>query len=159
MIKSYIVTESSEFLSSDEEEDDEDVLSRGTVRILWHPNGSETVEEEKKVNLYFVLKILLNFFNIFYQICVSGHFVWCLTFPTVLYRICVLQKPITYLVNLSISSGVVPEDMKVARARVCPIFKKNSRSDVGNYRPVSILIIISKILGKKLFIYILRNNY
>jgi ubiquitin-conjugating enzyme E2 O len=70
-----IVTESSEFLSSDEEEDDEDVLSRGTVRILWHPNGSETVEEEKKVNLYFVLKILLNFFNIFYQICVSGHFV------------------------------------------------------------------------------------
>jgi hypothetical protein len=40
-----IVTESSEFLSSDEEEDDEDVLSRGTVRILWHPNGSETVEE------------------------------------------------------------------------------------------------------------------
>lgn len=75
MIKSYIVTESSEFLSSYEEEDDEDVLSRGTVRILWHPNGSETVEEEKKVNLYLVLKILLNFFNIFCQICVSGHFV------------------------------------------------------------------------------------
>jgi ubiquitin-conjugating enzyme E2 O len=71
-----IVTESSEFLSSDEEEDDEDVLSRGTVRILWHPNGSETVEEEKKVNLYcLILKILLNFFNIFYQICVSEHFV------------------------------------------------------------------------------------
>jgi hypothetical protein len=55
MIKSYIVTESSEFLSSDEEEDDEDVLSRETVRLLWHPNGSETVEEEKKVNLYCLL--------------------------------------------------------------------------------------------------------
>ena len=76
MIKSYIVTESSEFLSSDEEEDDEDVLCRGTVRLLWHPNGSETVEEEKKVNLYcLILKILLNFFNIFNQICVSEHFV------------------------------------------------------------------------------------
>ena len=70
---------------------------------------------------------------------------------------CVLQKPITYLVNLSLSSGVVPEDMKVAR--VCPIFKKNSRLDVGNYRPVSILIIIFKILEKKLFIYNLRNTY
>jgi hypothetical protein len=45
------------------------------TKFLWHPNGSETVEEEKKVNLYFVLKILLNFFNIFYQICVSEHFV------------------------------------------------------------------------------------
>ena len=76
MIKSYIVTESSEFLSSDEEEDDEDVLSRETVRLLWHPNGSETVEEEKKMNLYcLILKILLNFFNIFNQICVSEHFV------------------------------------------------------------------------------------
>jgi len=76
MIKSYIVTESSEFLSSYEEEDDEDVLSRETVRLLWHPNGSETAEEEKKVNLYcLILKILLNFFNIFYQICVSEHFV------------------------------------------------------------------------------------
>ena len=49
------------------------------------------------------------------------------------------QKPITYLVNLSIFSGVVPEDMKVAR--VCPVFKKNSRLDVGNYRPIRILII------------------
>jgi hypothetical protein len=38
-------------------------------------NGSEAVEEEKKVNLYcLILKILLNFFNIFYQICVSEHF-------------------------------------------------------------------------------------
>jgi hypothetical protein len=36
--------------------------------------------------------------------------------------------------------------MKVAR--VYPIFKKNSRLDVGNYRPVSILIIIFKILEK-----------
>jgi hypothetical protein len=38
------------------------------------------------------------------------------------------------LANLSISSGVVPKEMKVAR--VCPIFKKNSRLDVGNNRPV-----------------------
>lgn len=47
-----IVTESSEFLSSDEEdEEDEESLRRGTVRILWHPNGPEVVEEEKKVIL------------------------------------------------------------------------------------------------------------
>ena len=62
---------------------------------------------------------------------------------------CELQKPITYLVNLSISSGAVPEDMKVAR--VGPIFKKSSRLDVGNYRPIRVLIIISKILEKTLF--------
>ena len=43
---------------------------------------------------------------------------------------CILKKPITYLVNLSITSGIVPDDMKTAS--VCPIFKKNSRLEVGN---------------------------
>ncbi|CAG2211418.1 unnamed protein product [Mytilus edulis] len=47
----------------------------------------------------------------------------------------ILAKPITYIVNLSITSGIVPDEMKTAR--VCPIFKKNSRLDVGNYRPVN----------------------
>jgi hypothetical protein len=70
---------------------------------------------------------------------------------------CVLQKPITYLVNLSISSGVVPEDMKIAR--VCPIFKKNSRLDVVNYRPISILIIISKILEKTVYLQLEKYTY
>ncbi|XP_063446086.1 (E3-independent) E2 ubiquitin-conjugating enzyme UBE2O-like [Mytilus trossulus] len=46
-----IVTESSEYVSSDEEYDDDELLSRGTVRIIWHPDGNETVEEEKKVTL------------------------------------------------------------------------------------------------------------
>ena len=63
---------------------------------------------------------------------------------------CSLKKPITYLVNLSITSGIVPDDMKIAR--VCPIFKKNSRLEVGNYRPVSILVVISKILEKSVYI-------
>jgi hypothetical protein len=31
---------------------------------------------------------------------------------------CIWKKPITYLVNLSITSGIVPDDMKIAR--VCP---------------------------------------
>ncbi|XP_052069646.1 (E3-independent) E2 ubiquitin-conjugating enzyme UBE2O-like [Mytilus californianus] len=46
-----IVTESSEYISSDEEYDDDELLSRGTVRIIWHPDGNETVEEEKKITL------------------------------------------------------------------------------------------------------------
>lgn len=60
-----------------------------------------------------------------------------------------LAKPITYLVNLSITSGIVPEELK--QARVKPLFKKNDRSEIGNYRPVSILCIISKILEKAVY--------
>ena len=43
-----LVVESSEYLSSDDEDGD-DRLSDGTVRVAWHPDGKETVEEEKGV--------------------------------------------------------------------------------------------------------------
>ena len=72
----------------------------------------------------------------------------------------VLAKPITFLINMSITSGIVPDEMK--QARVCPIYKKNNRLDVGNYRPVSILIIVSKILERAVYnqleYYLNKNN-
>ena len=61
----------------------------------------------------------------------------------------VLTTPITHIVNLSITSGVVPNDMKMARIK--PLYKKNSPLDVGNYRPVSILSIVSKILERSVY--------
>ena len=47
----------------------------------------------------------------------------------------ILKIPITFIVNLSITSGTVPGDMKVARVK--PLYKKNSSLEAGNYRPVS----------------------
>ena len=61
----------------------------------------------------------------------------------------VLKIPITFLVNFSIKDGVFPDSMK--KAKVKPLFKKNSRLDVGNYRPVSILSVVSKILERAVF--------
>ena len=46
----------------------------------------------------------------------------------------VLTKPILHIINLSIEQNSVPNDLK--SARVVPLFKKNKRCDVGNYRPV-----------------------
>ena len=57
-----------------------------------------------------------------------------------------LKIPITYIVNLSISTAKVPNDVKVARVK--PLHKKNSTLEAGNYRPVSILSVVSKILEK-----------
>ena len=56
----------------------------------------------------------------------------------------ILKILITSIVNLSITSGTVPDDMKVARVK--PLYKKNSSLEAGNYRPVSILSVVSKIL-------------
>jgi len=53
----------------------------------------------------------------------------------------ILKIPIRFIVNLYISEGCVPGDFK--QARVKPLHKKDSKLDVGNYRPVSILSVTS----------------
>ena len=61
----------------------------------------------------------------------------------------IIVCPITHIINLSIIQGVVPDDLK--SARVVPLFKKNDKTEVGNYRPVSILSIISKVVEKVVY--------
>ena len=56
----------------------------------------------------------------------------------------VIAKPITYLVNLTISTGLIPAEWK--DARVTPIFKSGARSDVNNYQPISVLSLVSQIV-------------
>ena len=58
-------------------------------------------------------------------------------------------KPIVHIINLSIEQNVVRNDLK--NARVVPLFKKNKRSEVGNYRPVSVLSVVSKILERAVY--------
>ena len=57
-----------------------------------------------------------------------------------------LEEPVSHIVNLSLSSEIFPSSFK--KARVKPLYKKGSRLEVGNYRPVSILPVLSKILER-----------
>ena len=59
----------------------------------------------------------------------------------------VIAKPITYLVNLTISTGLILSEWK--DARVTPIFESGARSDVNNYRPISVLLQVPKIMSTK----------
>jgi len=52
-------------------------------------------------------------------------------------------------INLSFSSGVVPDDWKTSI--VLPLFKSGSREEIGNYPPISILPVISKIAKKVVY--------
>ena len=54
-----------------------------------------------------------------------------------------LGKPITQLFNLILKSGIYPDEWKCAH--ITPIFKGGKKSDLGNYRPISILSPISKL--------------
>jgi hypothetical protein len=51
--------------------------------------------------------------------------------------------------NLSVSSGIVPDLMKIAR--VIPLFKSGDHRYFQNYRPVSVLPIFSKLLERVVF--------
>lgn len=57
-----------------------------------------------------------------------------------------LAPCIVYIFNLCLVQGCFPSEMQVARITV--LHKKGDKNDMGNYRPVSILPIISKVLGK-----------
>ena len=58
----------------------------------------------------------------------------------------VLTLQLVYLFNISLSQGIFPSKWKVAT--VIPLFKGGSRSEVGNYRPISLLPLPGKLLEK-----------
>ncbi len=55
----------------------------------------------------------------------------------------IIANSVTYLVNLSLSVGSMPDEWK--QAKVIPLYKSGCREDMDNYRPISILPVISKI--------------
>ena len=58
-------------------------------------------------------------------------------------------SPLTYILNQSLSNGKVPDKMKIAK--VVPIFKKGHKESLNNYRPISLLTTISKILERLVY--------
>ena len=60
-----------------------------------------------------------------------------------------ISKPLTQIFNLSFKTGVHPDLLKTAR--VMPVYKKGTRLLVANYRPISLLSNLNKILEKLMF--------
>ena len=58
----------------------------------------------------------------------------------------VLASPITDLVNLSISLSLFPDDCKIAKLK--PLYKKEAKTKPKNYRPISLLPLLSKIIER-----------
>jgi hypothetical protein len=57
-----------------------------------------------------------------------------------------ISAPLAHIFNLSLSTGVFPSKLKLCR--VVPIFKAGNNMDCDNYRPISLLSSVSKILEK-----------
>ena len=65
-----------------------------------------------------------------------------------------LSNPIYHLFCESISHGQLPTQWKMHR--IIPIFKCGYRSQVNNYRPISLLCIISKVLERIVYNHIIE---
>ena len=58
-------------------------------------------------------------------------------------------RPLVHIMNLSISSGIVPDQLKIAR--VLPLFKSGEARVFFNCRPISVLPIFSKVFEKVVY--------
>ena len=61
----------------------------------------------------------------------------------------IIAEPLCLLFNISIASGCIPSDWKIAK--VFPLHKGNSKTNPNNYRPISILSSISKVMERLVY--------
>jgi hypothetical protein len=66
-----------------------------------------------------------------------------------------IAPSLSQLFNLSITSGNVPRDWKLAN--VIPVFKSGAKNVYNNYRPISVTSTVSKVLEKIVYDKILEH--
>ena len=71
-----------------------------------------------------------------------------------------ISKCLTLIINQSLNSGIFPDKLKIAK--VTPILKNGDKQIITNYRPISVLPVISKIfetvIHEQLSEYFVTNN-
>ena len=113
------------------EGDIHDYLTRSQTRILLNPvNEAEVLE---------VIKNLKDSSSGWDEIDASNLKISSTT----------IVVPFTHICNLSLLNGVFPKELKTAR--VCPIFKNGNPMHFVQYRPVSVLPVMSKVLEKIMY--------
>ena len=67
----------------------------------------------------------------------------------------ILSEPLAKIFNLSLNSSYFPTVWK--QANVVPVFKKGDKTNISNYRPISLLSCVGKVFEKCIFKYL--HNY
>ena len=72
----------------------------------------------------------------------------------------VICEPLLHVFNLSLNSGIVPSQLKIAK--IIPVYKKGDYNSACNYRPISLLSVFDKLLEQivysRLCSYLQSNN-
>jgi hypothetical protein len=68
-----------------------------------------------------------------------------------------ISKPLCHIFNASLEQGIYTARMKFASLR--PIYKTGDKAVMANYRPISLLINVSKIIGRVVYNRIKQHMY
>ena len=60
-----------------------------------------------------------------------------------------ISSCITLIINQSLTMGIFPDKLKIAK--VTQVYKKCDKKLINNYRPISVLPVISKVFGTVIF--------
>ena len=60
-----------------------------------------------------------------------------------------LSKPLTFIYNQSITTGIVPDAFKISQ--VTPIYKSGDVTNTSNYRPIATLSPFTKVLERLIY--------
>ena len=71
-----------------------------------------------------------------------------------------ILSPLTYLCNKILLTGIFPDRLKFSEVK--PLYKKGDKTEISNYRPISLLPtfskIIEKIIYRRIYSHLNRNN-
>ncbi len=61
----------------------------------------------------------------------------------------VFIDPLLIIINPTLNTGIVPDKVKIAK--VTPVYKKDDQSQFTNYRPISLLPVVSQIFERIIY--------
>ena len=72
----------------------------------------------------------------------------------------IIVQPLTLIINQSLTFGIYPDKFKISK--IIPLHKKDDRTIVSNYRLISLLPTMSKIIERvmhsQLYAFLSKNN-
>ena len=57
-----------------------------------------------------------------------------------------IAVPLTHLYNMSLQQGIIPQEWKLSH--ITPVHKGGNLDDPSNYRPISVVSVVAKIMEK-----------